>query len=274
MSKFTIMMSTQFNWPNRTLLAALMILNAGAEAILAEVPAALLSKLQRAEQSRGDLGTSGLQWTVVASMTEKGEKKGATIRAVTQRGKAFAEFLAPEEAKGKKYLVADGKMWFHKPKLSRAVSVSKRQRLMGNASIGDFASTSFLVNYEPESVSDVTLNGEACHLFTLKKRSRRASYGRIRYWISIRRSVGLKAEFETTSGKVIRSATMEYENSVSVGGKKIPLLSRMTVNETIGSAKVTRLTFREVKKGTFPDTLFDPSALAPKRDKRIRRFGK
>ncbi len=209
--------------------------------------------LLAAEQARGIMtGSNGVQWTV---SVDSSDGRTASFRAISQGGKIWAEVLSPADAKGRKYIAeSKGSMWFWKPGLSRSVSVSKRQRLSGDAAIGDIASTSYVDGYKLESSSAGEVNGEAATVYILKANSLSDTYREIRYWVTRKGSLGKKAEFYAKSGTLIRSSTMKYDNKVK--GK--PFLSKMTIKD---SSKTINLSFSEVKMGNYPPALFDKKSL-------------
>lgn len=201
--------------------------------------------LLAAEQSRGILTDSGVRWTVDVS----GSKK-AKFHVVSQDGKIFAEVVEPADATGRRYLAeAKGNMWFWKPGLSRPVSVSKRQRLSGDAAIGDIASTSFVEGYKVVAQEEGEVDGEPATVYTMEATSFTDTYARIRYWVTKKESLGKKAEFYAKSGNLVRSSSMSYGNKV--GGR--PFLSEMRVTDS-GTDIV--LVFSEVELGSFPASLF------------------
>ena len=206
-----------------------------------------------AEQARGIItGKNGVQWTV---SVKSSDGRTASFRAVSQAGKIWAEVLSPAEAKGRKYIAeAKGSMWFWKPGLSRPVPVSKRQRLSGDAAIGDIASTSYVDGYKMESSSDGKVDGEAATIYILKANSISDTYREIRYWVTKKGSLGKKAEFYAKSGTLIRTSTMEYGNKVN--GR--PFLSKMIVKD---SSKTINLTFSDVKMGSYSAALFEKKNL-------------
>ncbi len=212
--------------------------------------------LLAAEQARGIMtGSTGIQWTVNVSSSDG---RTASFRAISQSGKIWAEILSPEDAKGRKYIAeAKGSMWFWKPGLSRPVSVSKRQRLSGDAAIGDIASTSYVNGYKVESSSAGEVNGEAATVYILKANSLSDTYREIRYWVTKKGNLGKKAEFYAKSGTLIRSSTMKYDNKVN--GR--PFLSKMTIKD---SSKTINLSFSKVKIGNYPAALFEKKNLGKK----------
>ncbi len=236
---------------------ALLALTLGALVSVSAQDAALLA----AEQARGILtGNQGVSWTVSVS-----GNKSAKFSAISQGGKIFAEVLEPEDATGRRYLAeASGNMWFWKPGLSRPVSVSKRQRLSGDAAIGDIASTSYVDGYKLTGQEDSEVNGEPATLYTLEANSLGDTYAKILYWVTKKEQLGKKAEFYAKSGNLVRSSTMEYKNQVN--GR--PFLSKMVVTD---SGTTITLQFSNVSIGNFPAKLFTRENLGGPKDTGPRR---
>lgn len=220
-------------------------------ALFATAATAQDAALLAAERARGVMtGNTGVQWIVNVKTTGT-ENKTASFSAISQNGKIVAEVLTPEDAKGRKYLAeSDGDMWFFKPGLSRPVSVSRRQRLNGDAAIGDIASTSFVDGYKVAGQSDGEVNGEAATVYSLKANSLGDTYAEIKYWVTKKGNLGKKAEFYTRGGKLLRTSMMEYGNTANGG----PFLSRMLIQD---SGRNIDLKFSDVKIGSYPASLFE-----------------
>jgi Outer membrane lipoprotein-sorting protein len=212
--------------------------------------------LRRADQSRGNL--EGITWKVVVS-DKRVESMTFDVKA---RGfDISAETLAPPRDRGNKVLMVNGNMWFHRPGLSKAVPISQRQRLMGNAAYGDIAATNYAEDYEATLLEDDTVNGELCYVFDLKAKDNRAAYDLIKYWVSKHRVVGVKAEYFTVSQKKFKSATMESANTVRIDGEVRPFISKITIYDELLSSDVTTLNltkpvFRKLAAYNFDVNLF------------------
>ncbi len=215
-----------------------------------------------AERQRGVMtGDQGIQWRVDVESTGGGSTPKAAFYAVSQGNRIYADVVAPESAKGRKYLAtSDGQMWFWKPSLSRPVSVYRNQRLKGDAAIGDIASTSFVDGYNVVSVEPDTLDGENAMVYTLKYGTglqllnNTSGYDKIKYWVVTDSRLGKKAEFYSRSGNLMRTSTMEYENELDGG----PFLSKMVV---VDSGRTVTLSYSELKKGQYSPALFDKDSL-------------
>jgi hypothetical protein len=214
--------------------------------------------LHKADQSRGNL--SGITWTVV--LENPGTASEIMSFDVKARGfDILAESLAPPKDRGNRILMVNGNMWFHKPGLSKAVPISQRQRLMGNAAYGDIAATNYADDYAATSLEEESINGELCHVFDLKAKENHAAYDRIKYWISKRRVVGVKAEYFTVSGKKFKSATMESANTIKVDGEGRPFISKIIIYDDLLTTKVTTLSLTKPMFRKLGSYVFDVNLL-------------
>jgi hypothetical protein len=215
--------------------------------------------LEKADEARGNL--EGIEWKIQLDSVERGRKQKRTLIVKARDFNSLAEFKAPAKVKGQKVLMIDRNMWFVKPGLRKPVPISPRQKLMGQASNGDIASTNYAGDYQVEKMLEETVNGEPCYLFDLVAANKRVTYDRIRYWVSKERMVGVKAEFFTVSGKMFKSATFEYDNTVTVEGKKSPFISKMVITNAVIKEDVTTMTYSRAKVKRIPDSTFNLNLL-------------
>jgi len=215
--------------------------------------------LTKADEARGN--AEGVEWEITIDSIEGGRQQQRTIRVTARGFNSLAEFLAPPNVKGQKLLMLDRNMWFAKPGLSKAVPISPRQKLVGGAANGDIASTNYAGDYNIVHTSEDIVSGEPCYLFDLSAVDNRATYDRIKYWISKERLVGLKAEFYTVSGKMFKTATFEYKNSITVDGKEREFISKMVITSAVLKEDVTTMSFRKVLIKKVPDSIFNLNLL-------------
>ena len=104
-------------------------------------------------------------------------------------------------------------------------------------------------------------NGEACYLFDLEAVDKKATYDRIRYWISKERLAGVKAEFYTVSGKLFKTATFEYEHIVNIDGSPRPFISKMIITSAVIKQDVTTMRYGKVVFRRVPDSTFNLNLL-------------
>jgi len=215
--------------------------------------------LEKADQARGNV--EGIEWKIKLESVENGRKQFRGLRVKARDLNSLAEFLSPPKVKGRKLLMIDRNMWFVKPGLRKPVPISPRQKLMGGASNGDIASTNYAGDYKPASVSDDVVNGEYCYLLDLRAVDKKVTYDRIKYWVSKKRLIGVRAEFFTVSGKMFKSAAFEYKNSITVKGKPQLFISKMVITDAIVKENITTMTYNKVKIKKIPDSTFNLNLL-------------
>jgi outer membrane lipoprotein-sorting protein len=215
--------------------------------------------LRKADEARGN--AAGVEWEIAIDSIEGGRQQQRTIRVSARSFNSLAEFLAPPNVKGQKLLMLDRNMWFAKPGLSKAVPISPRQKFVGGAANGDIASTNYAGDYNVVHTSEDTVNSEPCYLFDLSAVDNRATYDKIKYWISKERLVGLKAEFYTVSGKMFKTAAFEYKNSIAIDGKPREFISKMIITSAVQKDDVTTMNFGKVLIKRIPDAIFNLNLL-------------
>ncbi len=231
------------------------------EGILCLTHAELNTKdvIREADKSRGNL--EGVEWRIdiVSREDERIQKRVLKVKAREQN--ALAEFISPPKVKGRKLLMIDRNMWFIKPGLKKPVPISPRQKLMGGASYGDIASTNYAGDYEARPLPDETVDGELCFVFDLKATNKKTTYERIKYWVSKKRLVGVKAEFYTISGKMFKLATFEYKNRVQIEGRPHPFISKMVIVDGVIASNITTMIYSKAKIKKIPDSTFNLNLL-------------
>ncbi len=234
---------------------------------LAAIPAAaadssavdLQALIARADRSRGNI--DGILWTADINSTENGRHQEREIRIQNRGDNTLATFIAPAKVRGEMLLMLDRTMWFIKPGLSKPVPISPRQKLMGGAANGDIASTNYARDYSAVPAGEEAVDGVKCFLLDLTAVDAKATYDRIRYWISKSRSLGMKAEFYTVSGKLLKTAVFRYENQVDIDGKIRPFMSQMIITDAVIHDNVTVMTYRDVRPQAIPDATFNLNLL-------------
>ncbi len=215
--------------------------------------------LSKADEARGN--AEGVEWQIDIESVEGGRQQQRTIKVTAREFNSLADFLSPPNVKGQKLLMLDRNMWFAKPGLSKAVPISPRQKLMGLAANGDIASTNYAGDYNVVQTSEDVVNGEAFYLFDLNAVDNRATYDRIKYWVSKERLVGVKAEFYTVSGKMFKTATFEYKNSITIEGKPREFISKMVITSAIVKEDITTMNYRNASIKKVPDSIFNLNLL-------------
>ncbi|MEW6561868.1 MAG: outer membrane lipoprotein-sorting protein [Pseudomonadota bacterium] len=212
--------------------------------------------LQHADRARGG-GLPGIVWEIRLSSREGDkvdEPQRLTVKATEEA--SVAETLEPVRSKGAKLLQVGRNMWLTKPGLSKPIPISPRQRMSGQASNGDIAATNYAGDYDAKLGGEETLDGELCYVLDLSAKHKRTTYDRIRYWVAAKREVGVKAEFYSVSGKLLKTALFEYGNLIQFDGRRIPFVSKMTIRDALTPAE-TVMEFGAVKVHKVAPAEFD-----------------
>ncbi|HON60069.1 MAG TPA: outer membrane lipoprotein-sorting protein [Smithella sp.] len=226
----------------------------------AQAELSALEMLRKADEARGN--TDGIQWDVSMHSVENGREQYRKLRVVAKGYDSLIETLAPANVKGQKLLMQDRNMWFAKPGLSKPVPISPRQKLMGTASNGDVAATNYAGDYKIVATEAGQYLNEDCVIMDLQAVDNRATYDRIRYWVSKKRIVGVKAEFYTVSGKLFKTAAFEYDNSVLINGQPREFISKMTIKSAVMQNDVTVIEYSRPVLKKVSDGIFNLNLLA------------
>jgi outer membrane lipoprotein-sorting protein len=127
---------------------------------------------------------------------------------------------------------------------------------MGGASNADIASTNYVGDYNTKLLGTEVLNEVLCYVFDLIAKNKKVSYDRIKYWVSIDRNLGLKAEFYSVSGKLLKTAFFKYEQTVEVDGEPNPFVSEMRIQDSVQANTETIMTYADVKVKKIPASEF------------------
>jgi hypothetical protein len=234
--------------------AAGMFMAAIAFPIHAEPDASRL--LKSSDQARGG-GMPGLSWEVNAiNKGGNGEEQNMRLRIKAVDTASVAETLEPPRSRGAKMLQSERNMWLTKPGLKKPIPISPRQRLTGQAAVGDIAATNYARDYEPKLLREESINNELCYLLELTAIDRNTTYDRLLYWISAERGVGVRAEFFSLSGKRLKRADFEYNNAIKFKGRSMPFISRMGIADELTDAR-TLLEYSNISVEAIPRADFD-----------------
>jgi outer membrane lipoprotein-sorting protein len=214
------------------------------------------------DRSRGAAAAlQGVSWNSEVKADEDGEKSSVSYAVKIRGNDAVAETEAPPRQKGEVALFNDRTLWFYKPGLRKPVSISPRQKLMGQAANGDIASTQYARDYDPASIKDDQVGTEAAWLLDLKAKAKNVTYDRIHYWVSKKTKLAVKAEFLTLSGEVFKVAEFKYGNQIKLKGTNFPFVSEMRIQDAHNPKNVTTIIYRNPREEAHPPSLFNVNNL-------------
>ncbi len=216
--------------------------------------------LKRADQARGNL--DGIVWNIMITTNEDGGKESRGMTVKVKRSNTLAKFTSPANMNDRMVLMVDRNMWFIRSGLKKPVSLSPRQKLLGDAANGDIASTNYVEDYAGTLLGEEPIRGEQCYVLDLKATDKSVTYDRIKYWVSKERLVGVKAEFYTLSGKLFKTAEFKYGNRIKIAdGEDALFVSELLIRDAIQKDRVTTMTYSNIRVETIPDSTFNLNVL-------------
>jgi hypothetical protein len=216
--------------------------------------------LQHADRARGNV--EGIIWDISITTNEEGNAETRSMNVKVKKNNTLARYTSPAAMNDRMVLMVDRNMWFIRSGLKKPVSISPRQKLMGDAANGDIASTNYGEDYHAALLGEEAVRGEPCYVLDLKAASKNVTYDRIKYWVSKERLVGVKAEFYTLSGKLFKLADFKYDNRVRIDGQEeIPFVSALIIRDAIQQDKVTTMTYSNIRVQAISDSTFNLNVL-------------
>lgn len=214
--------------------------------------------LKAADRARGSTAVAaGISWQVKVDTAGEDGNNSVTYDLKVKANDALAEAVSPARNKGEVMLFNDRNIWFFKPGLKKPVAISARQKLMGQAANGDIASTNYARDYLGAVAGSEVVEGQDSWKMELKAKEKNVTYDRIRYWVSKKDRLGLKAEFLTVGGDVFKRSVFEYKNKMKTDGKEFPFVSKMIITDALNSKNTTTLNYADPKPTPLADSLFN-----------------
>lgn len=212
--------------------------------------------LQHSDQARGG-HLPGIVWEIRLTSSDGDRvEEPQLLRVMAVNDASVAETLEPSRFKGSKLLQLGRNMWLTRPGLSKPIPISPRQRMSGQAANGDIAATNYARDYSAQLSGAETIDGTSCYVLDLLAKHKRTTYDKIRYWVSDKRGVAVKAEFYSLSGKLLKTARFEYKNTIRYEGRLTPFVSQMTIKDALTVAETT-MAFSTVKVKKISAVEFD-----------------
>jgi outer membrane lipoprotein-sorting protein len=201
-----------------------------------------------------------MESTVTAYDADKAGKS-YQVRVYSNTDDSLVTFLAPQHSIGIKFLMQGRNMWLISRETSKPVPISPRQRLLGDASNGDVATTNYARDYSAVTVGEAQVNGEPCYELELTAKGSNTTYQRIRYFIAKDRHLALKAEYYTASGQHFKTAYFEYRSRLVTDKGSFPFVSKMQIFSELNKGQRTDLIYRDPQVAELPPSTFDMQAL-------------
>ena len=213
--------------------------------------------LKASDRARGGM-SQGVIWQVRLESWENESYSDRSFLVKSQGKDSHVTALTPPQTKGEVYLFNDRTMWFFKPRLRKPVIISARQKLSGQAANGDIATINYAADYTPQIEKEEILNGDKVKVLLLKAKSDQVTYDQIRYWVSEKSKLAIKAEFMSLQGAPFKVARFEYNNSL----KSQPFISKIFLADYKFPNNRSVMTFTNPKLEKFSSSIFNINDLS------------
>ena len=171
--------------------------------------------------------------------------------------RSVVEFVAPATEKGKVMLMLRDALWIYMPSASRPIRISPLQRLMGQASNGDVARTSFTVDYVAKSVTDGDFDGHKAFVLDLAAKDSDIAYNRVQLWIDKTSYEPLRADFYVVSGKLIKRAL--YREFGVMAGRRV--VTSIEIDDLLRNGYRTTMRYSNLTPRENPERMFTKDEL-------------
>lgn len=216
--------------------------------------------LKASDRARGGL-SSGLAWNLKLTSQTGDQKTDFEYQIKVKDTFVLAKCTAPARSKDEVFLFLDKNLWIHKPGLKKPMSLSTRQKLVGQAANGDIATTNYFRDYTATVAGEETVAGVKCWKLNLKAKSTDVTYDQINYWVSQDKMLGLQAEYLTLQNEVFKKATFEYKNTIRADGKSIPFVSQITIVDAKDANLKAILVYSQPQAEQLSESLFNVNKL-------------
>lgn len=208
--------------------------------------------LERADEIRFPRESYQVDVSIVT--TSQGEVVDEYAYRVLSKGNENTIVILTEPApeRGQVMLMKDRELWVYLPSVSQPVRLSLSQRLTGQVANGDLARANFSGDYNPTILRTEDVAGEPHFVLELIANDRGVTYQRVLYWIRKRDNHPLRAEFYSTSGRLLK--TCLYENFRELAGRVRP--TRLVMEDALRKGEVSVLEYDELVPRDLPNRMF------------------
>ena len=216
--------------------------------------------LKVADRARGGL-SEGLLWNLKLTSYSENQNSEFDYQIKVKDSFVLATCVAPARSKDEVYLFLDKNLWIHKPGLKKPMSLSTRQKLVGQAANGDIATTNYARDYTATVVFEEKIDGIKTWKLNLKAKHNEVTYDQINYWISQDKMLGVQAEYLTLQNEAFKKANFEYKNTITVDGKRVPFISQITILDVKNPKLKSVLAYSQPRSEKMDDSLFNVNKL-------------
>ena len=180
-----------------------------------------------------------------------------------QAGHQSRVLMRSPAEKGQKVLMLGDDFWLLMPGSQRPLRITPMQKLLGDASVGDIATTSWADDYSGSVAGEERCGEPAqdCVHLSLQAGRKAVTYQRIELWLGKARHEPVKADLYVQSDKLAKQARFVLDRPA--GSTPAPtLVTSMLLRDQLTNRKETQVRFLARTERTLPEAWLNPMFLA------------
>lgn len=188
----------------------------------------------------------------LASSKIFGEYPNHTIRC-------FVQFTTPQNEFGKKMLMDGQIYWMFFPDTKNLVRITAQQRIVGQATASDIASTNFSADYNATLAGEEEVLKKDCYKLKLTQKNENVAYGSLNYWVEKESFQPIKVEYFSINGQLLKTAYFRnFKNVPTLGIKSHELF----IIDAVENGSVTRMRYSNLREENRPEYFFRKDSFA------------
>ncbi|URA11006.1 outer membrane lipoprotein-sorting protein [Thermospira aquatica] len=166
---------------------------------------------------------------------------------------SIARYLTPSGDRGKAILQRGRDYWFYFPKTRQSVKISPKQRLLGDAMVGDVVKPPLLATYTVTLVSNTSRES----VFELVAKDDSAPYQYILLWWNTAEEKITKEEFYTRTRVHLKTARYLAHRRI----KNYNFATKVEIQDALVTNKKTEIEMVDLQERVLRDQIFYPESL-------------
>ena len=158
----------------------------------------------------------------------------------------------PASERGQILLMKGRDLWVFVPSASQPVRLPLTQRLTGQVANGDLARANFAGDYNPKILRTEKIDGDTMYVLELTAADRGVTYRRVLYWVKQASFAPYKAEFYSTSDRLLK--TCLYQDYRAMMGRPRP--AKLVMQDATRSGEESVLEYSDMRAKDLPDRMF------------------
>lgn len=198
---------------------------------------------------------------LVSEETGKASKTFGLHAKILDSHTSLVVYREPVREQGKALLMNGKHLWFFSKMAKKPIRITPQQRLLGEASNGDVASTDFSGDYLPQFAQGAKAEDNQLVLQLDARPESLAAYHRILLWVDATNAQPRKAEFYTESGKHLKTAYYTRFEALPEQGDKLQLVE-LEIHNALAQGNVTRMSYSNFRSENLQENQFRPEQVS------------